>query len=142
AALAASSFDQRLRVAAQPSTLERFGAAVSGNLDHRLFRALIGMAKPEFPEDPNWQVPWDKVNSYPRDTAVDLASSKSQAEFDAKLADLAEDEERTRTIMSGGAVSGIALMFAGEAASLSAYLAPAAALRAASGRIALAAAAG
>ncbi len=142
AALAASSFDQRLRVWAQPSTLERFGAAVSGNLDRRLFRALIGMAKPEFPEDPNWQVPWDKVNSYPRDTAVDLASSKSQAEFDAKLADLAEDEERTRAIMSGGTVSGVALMFAGEAASLSSYLAPAAALRAASGRIALAAAAG
>ena len=142
AALAASSFDQRLRVQAQPSTLERFGAAVSGNLDRRLFRALIGMAKPEFPEDPNWQVPWDKVNSYPRDTAVDLASSKSQAEFDAKLADLAEDEERTRAIMSGGTVSGVALMFAGEAASLSSYLAPAAALRAASGRIALAAAAG
>lgn len=141
-ALDAASFDQRVRVGAQPSTLERYAAAVSGNTDNRLIRALIGMAKPEFPADPNWQVPWDKVNSYPRDVAVDLANSKSQAEFDAKLADLAEDEERTRAIMSGGTVSGYALMFAGEATSLSAYLAPAAALRAASGRIALAAAAG
>ena len=138
ARLGGAEFEQRLDTEMEPSGVVRYGAAVSGNLDNRLYRGLVSRMRDEFPPDPEWQVPWAKVNELPRSEGAALAQARSQAEYDSIMRDIEEDNERVQTIMRGGTISGIALMFAGEATSISAYLAPTLALRTVAGRIAAA----
>ena len=129
----AANFNQRIIAETQPSLLESFGAAMSGNTDQQFAKGIRDfLFGHKYPEEAGY-VP--DVNLIPDNADAnlvnDIKTAKSRAEVDALLADHADEQMRQRAVMAHGTGTGIALSFAAEVPTLSNLLPSVAAAKAA-----------
>lgn len=117
----ADNFVQQAEAASRPTLGERFSAAYSDNTDLQMFKGVKEILfGPKYPKQEGYTPDSTLLPSGADSNLVnDFKLAGSQAETDAILEDYREEQERMKTVMSGGIASGIALSFAAEVPALS-----------------------
>lgn len=117
----ADNFVQQAEAASRPTLGERFSAAYSDNTDLQIFKGVKEILfGPKYPKQEGYTPDSTLLPSGADSNLVnDFKLAGSQAETDAILEDYREEQERMKTVMSGGIASGIALSFAAEVPALS-----------------------